>query len=344
MSWVRSCRIDPMNHDLNDTLIFVKVVETGGFINAARALGVPKTTVSRKVLALEQRLGARLLKRTTRRIGLTEAGSAYYERCRGIVGALSEAEAMVSELNTAPRGWLRINLPYSMALDSIGPMLDGFLARYPDVRVELVASDEPLDLVASDIDLALRIGALPDSTQSARQLCKSGSHVYASLDYIRRHGAPSSPDDLRHHRVLALTTQRQGSRFGWHLRPADAKGVNGFREYAVDAVLVSSDAETLVAPLVAGAGLAMLPDGYVDDPIAEGRVQRVLRDWAGPVTEFNVVFPPGRTPPPKARAFVDYLVEELRRNPCVEVCARAGMPKPEDEVRRIAPEASFAAY
>lgn len=333
-----------MNHDLNDTLIFVKVVEAGGFIHAARALGVPKTTVSRRILALEQRLGARLLKRTTRRIGLTEAGSAYYERCRGIVGALSEAEAVVSELHSAPRGWLRINLPYSMALDSIGPMLDGFLERHRDVRVELVASDEPLDLVASDIDLALRVGALPDSTQSARQLCRSGSHVYASVDYLRRHGAPESPDALRAHRALALTTQRQGSRFGWHLRPSDAKGINGFRDYPIEAVVVSSDVETLVAPLLAGTGLALLPDGYVDDPIAEGRVQRVLRDWAGPDTEFNVVFPPGRTPPPKARAFVDYLVERLRDNPCVQVSERACLPKPDDEVRSIAPEHPFAAY
>jgi DNA-binding transcriptional LysR family regulator len=341
---IRSLTMMPMNHDLNDTLIFVKVVESGGFIHAARALGVPKTTVSRKVLALEQRLGARLLKRTTRRIGLTEAGAAYYERCRGIVGALADAEAVVSELHAAPRGWLRINLPYSMAQDSIGHMLDGFMTRHPDVRVELVASDEPLDLVASDIDLALRIGALPDSTQSARQLCRSGSHVYASVDYIRRHGAPAMPDELRQHRALALTTQRQGSRFGWHLRPADAKGLNGFRDYAVDAVLVSSAAETLGAPLIAGAGIAMLPDGYVDDPIAEGRVQRVLRDWAGPEIEFNVVFPPGRTPPPKARAFVDYLVEKLRDNPCVQVSERACMPKIDDEVRVLVPERSFAAY
>jgi DNA-binding transcriptional LysR family regulator len=333
-----------MNHDLNDTLIFVKVVETGSFISAARLLGVPKTTVSRKVLGLEERLGARLIKRTTRRLGLTEAGAAYYERCRSISGALADAEAAVNELHSAPRGWLRVNLPYSTAMNSITPLLDGFMARYPDVRVELVASDEPLDLVASQIDLALRLGALPDSTQSARQLCRSGSHVYASLDYIRRHGAPSSPDELRQHRALVLATQRQGNRFGWHLRPADAKGVNGFREYPVDAVLVTGDPETLLAPLIAGAGIAMIPDGYVDEPIEDGRVQRILRDWAGPPTEFNVVFPPGRTPPPKARVFVDYLVEELRRNRCLDVCERAGMPKPDDEVRVLVADRSFAAY
>lgn len=314
-----------MPHDLNDTLVFVKVVEQGSFIAAAKALGVPKTTVSRRIQQLEERVGARLLKRTTRRLGLTEAGAVYYDHGRRAALELDAANAAVHQLHGAPRGWLRVTLPYSFAIDVITPMLPDFFARYPEVRVELLMSDTRLDLVGSDIDLALRIGALDDSSLSARRLCRYRSHVYASPAYLARHGEPLSPEDLRHHRALAMPTHRHGNRYAWALHDGGSP-----REFAVDPIFVGNDPASLRAPLLAGVGLALVPDGFVDTLQASGgELHRVLDPWQAAERELHVVFPPGRTPPPKVRAFVDFLVERLRQIACLDVSETAALlPRP----------------
>ena len=159
-----------MAHDLNDTLIFVKVVEQGSFIAAATALGLPKTTVSRKVQELETRLGARLLHRTTRRLGLTEAGSVYHEHCQRIARELEEAEGAVNQLQSGPRGWLRFTVPYSIGITWIAPLLGEFHARHPEIQLDMHLGNEKLDLIAGEADLALRVGTLPDSNLVARKL------------------------------------------------------------------------------------------------------------------------------------------------------------------------------
>ena len=150
-----------MSHDLNETLIFVKVVEQGSFIAAAKSLGLPKTTVSRKVQELETRLGARLLHRTTRRLGLTEAGSIYHEHCQRIARELEEAESAVSQLQSGPRGWLRFTVPYSIGITWIAPLLGQFHAQYPEIRLDMHMGNEKLDLIAGEADLALRVGPCP---------------------------------------------------------------------------------------------------------------------------------------------------------------------------------------
>ena len=137
-----------MSHDLNDTLIFVKVVEQGSFIAAANVLRLPKTTVSRKVQELETRLGAQLLHRTTRKLGLTEAGNVYYEHCQRIARELSEAASAVSQLHAGPRGWLRFTAPYSIGIDKIAPLLGEFHAQYPEIRVEMLLANDTLDLIS----------------------------------------------------------------------------------------------------------------------------------------------------------------------------------------------------
>lgn len=169
-----------MTHDLNDTLIFVKVVEQGSFIAAANALGLPKTTVSRKVQELETRLGARLLHRTTRRIGLTEAGSVYHEHCQRIARELEEAESAVGQLQSGPRGWLRFTVPYSLGITWIAPLLGEFHAQYPEIQLDMHLGNEKLDLIGGEADLALRVGALPDSNLVARKLGSLRTQVFAS--------------------------------------------------------------------------------------------------------------------------------------------------------------------
>lgn len=295
-----------MTHDFNETLIFVKVVEKGSFTAAAEALGMPKATVSRKVAELERRLGTHLLKRTTRKLGLTEAGAVYYEHSAPMALQLQDAESAVSQLNSSPRGWLRFTAPYSLGCDCISPLLPEFMTRYPEVRVEMLLSNDPLDLVAGEMDLALRIENLPDSSLSARRLARIRMHVYASPAYLSQYGEPMEPEDLEHHRALAFSQDRQNGRYVWSL--SDGRRVV---EAPVSPVLVANDPPSLLNTVISGLGLALLGDPLGKAAVAQDRLRRVLSAWAGPRVDLNAVFPPGRMHAPKVRAFVDFLSEHL---------------------------------
>jgi DNA-binding transcriptional LysR family regulator len=296
-----------MTRDLNETLIFARVVEHGSFISAARSLRLPKTTVSRKVQELEVRLGATLLHRTTRKLGLTEAGNLYFEHAQRIARELDEAESAVGQLQEGPRGWLSVTAPYSVGVNWIAPLLGEFHARHPEVRVELLLSNEPMDLIAKEIDVALRVGNLPDSNLVARRLSVFRTQVYASPLYLERFGEPLQPEDLRHHRALAFQkSRRSNGDYVWALG-------NGERseEFLVDPILVANDPAALNGALVCGEGL-MLGSDVTMKPFAEKQlVQRVLAGWTGPEMDFNALFPRGRMQSPKVRAFVDFLVERL---------------------------------
>ena len=293
--------------DLNDTLIFVKVVEHGSFISAARALRLPKTTVSRKVQDLETRLGAQLLHRTTRKLGLTEAGNVYFEHCQRIARELDEAESAVGQLQSGPRGWLRVTAPYSLGTTWIAPLLGEFHARHPEVRVELILSNEQLDIIAGEIDVALRVGNLPDSNLVARKLSVFRTSVYATPSYIERFGEPLHPDDLIHHRALAMTKNRNGNAFIWALGEESGK----LRDYPVDPIVIANDPAALRGALLGGEGLMLTSDTMVRAYAEQGLVQRVLAGWRGADYDLNALFPRGQVQSPKVRAFVDFLVERL---------------------------------
>lgn len=296
-----------MTRDLNDTLVFVKVVEHGSFISAARSLRLPKTTVSRKVQELETRLGVQLLHRTTRKLGLTEAGNIYFEYSQRIARELDEAESAVGQLQNGPRGWLRFTAPYSLGIDNIAPLLVEFRARHPEVRVDMVLSNEPQDLIDKEIDVALRIGNLPDSNLVARRLSVFRTQVFASPEYIRRHGEPLHPNDLMHHATLAMNKHRgNGNGFAWTL--GDGERDIDFR---INPVFVANDYGALKNALMTGEGLMLAADVTMKPLVEHGIVQRVLAGWTGPEYEFNAVFPRGMTQSPKVRAFVDFLVERL---------------------------------
>jgi DNA-binding transcriptional LysR family regulator len=295
-----------MTRDLNDTLIFVKVVELGSFIAAARALRLPKTTVSRKVQELEARLGAQLLNRTTRKLGLTEAGNVYYEHSQRIARELDEAESAVVQLQGGPRGWLRYTAPYSVGINWIAPLLGEFHARHPEVRVDMLLTNDNVDIIDRELDVALRVGALPDSNFVARRLAVFRTQVYASPSYVERHGEPLHPDDLQHHRALAMHRHRRNGGYHWTL--GDGAGQ---REFRVDPVLVANDPGALTGALICGEGLMLTSDVLIKPYAEKGMVQRVLAGWTGPDMDFNAVFPRGRVASPKVRAFVDFLVERL---------------------------------
>jgi DNA-binding transcriptional LysR family regulator len=295
-----------MARDLNDTLVFVRVVEHGSFIAAARALQLPKTTVSRKVQDLETRLGAQLLHRTTRKLGLTEAGNIYFEHCQRIARELDEAESAVGQLQGGPRGWLRLTAPYSVGITWIAPLLGEFHARHPEVRVEMELTSDSLDLIDKELDLALRLGHLPDSNLVARRLAVFRTQVYAGTEYLKRHGEPLHPNDLQHHRAITFQKFRRNGGYCWPLNDGERT-----IEYRVDPILVANDPAALKGALVCGEGLMLASDLTMKRYAEEGLVQRVLAGWTGPDMEFNAVFPGGRAQSPKVRAFVDFLVERL---------------------------------
>lgn len=332
-----------MSRDLNDTLVFVRVVEHGSFIAAARALQLPKTTVSRKVQDLETRLGAQLLHRTTRKLGLTEAGNIYFEHCQRIARELDEAESAVGQLQRGPRGWLRITAPYSLGIERIAPLLGEFHALHPDVRVEMLLTNEALDIIDKELDIALRIGALPDSTFVARSLATLRTQVFASAAYLERHGEPLHPDDLQHHRTLAMTKQRRNGGFSWPLDDG-----TGMTDYRIDPVFVANDPAGLRGALLCGEGLMLANDVMVKPFVERGYLRRVLPAWNGPEYELNAVFPRGRVQSPKVRAFVDFLVERFdydadymqlqcpdKRRECLQAQTRAA-DAAKAELRRVA--------
>ncbi len=297
-----------MTPDLNDTLAFVSVAESGSFTAAAKELRLPKTTLSRRIRSLEARLGAQLLHRTTRRISLTEAGAVYFEQCRHIARRLAEAEALVGQLQGRPRGVLRVTAAYSVMLNLVGPLLGEFRSLHPEVTIDLVLSHATLDLIGEHIDLALRLGPLPDSSLMARRLARLPNRVYASPAYLSEHGEPGHPEELRRHPALVTRVARRGSDYAW---PMSRDGVT--RDFPISPVMEADDPELLKAPLFAGAGLMMATDLIMARHLAQGLVTPILPGWLGRCPELHAVFPGGGIPPPKLRAFIDFLAARLDR-------------------------------
>jgi DNA-binding transcriptional LysR family regulator len=309
-----------MLRDFSDTVAFVKVVQEGSFTAAARVLKVPKTRVSRKVQELEQRLQAQLLNRTTRSLKLTEAGAAYFQYTHAVVKDLEEAENAVAELQDHPRGWLRITAPFWLGTRVLAPMLSEFRRFYPEVRPQLLLGNEVVDLMAKDIDVALRlwVGPLPDSSLAARRLGELPMGIYAAPAYLERAGVPRHPSELASHDCLLVQyyferqaiewpLSRNGEQFNAPLRP----------------VAVAGDPEALHSFLLAGDGLLMTNHLRVAADVAAGRLVRVLDEWHGPTPVLHAVRPSGRVQPPKVRAFLDFLAPRLDfTRPVPMPCAR----------------------
>ncbi|MFK7928466.1 MAG: LysR substrate-binding domain-containing protein, partial [Myxococcota bacterium] len=190
--------------DWNELAIFVKVVQEGSFIEASRSLGVPRSTVSRKIASLEDRLGVRLLQRTTRSVQPTDEGRAYYERCSPLIREAAEAARAVGSRQDVPTGRLRITAPSVLGHHFLGPIVSDFLAQWSDVRVELLLTDRVVNLVEEGYDLAVRVGKLPDSNLIARRLGESQIRVVASSAYLQRYGEPSTSSDLSDHRCIVV--------------------------------------------------------------------------------------------------------------------------------------------
>jgi DNA-binding transcriptional LysR family regulator len=232
--------------------LFVDVVAAGSFSEAGRRRGLAASSVTRSINALEDELGARLLNRTTRKLSLTEAGRLYHERSLRILADVEDAKLSVTQLEAAPRGTLRLNVPVAFGTLHVAPALPEFLARYPAVQIDLDMTDAFIDLVEQGVDLAVRIGELEDSSLIARRLARNHRVICASPDYLRSAGVPRVPADLRQHNCLIY--KRQPGRAVWRLRNAE-----GTVEIDVGGTLRSNNSDALHAATLGGRGLAILP-------------------------------------------------------------------------------------
>jgi DNA-binding transcriptional LysR family regulator len=292
--------------DLNEIVIFARVVQAGSFTAAARALGQPKSTVSRKVSDLEQRLDARLLQRTTRKLSLTDAGRTYYDYCARILSELEHAEQALASLQAKPRGSLRVTAGLNSSY--LGPIVSEFLVRYPDVRLELLCTGRSVDLIEERFDVGIRAGVLPDSSLIARNLGNATWILVATPAYLKKHGRPKTPDELDRHDYLA---------FGSGIATVHLRLEHGARSAEVElpARLLVSDMDILHAAACANLGIALLPAFRCVDDLRARRLERVLPDWAPPATPVHVVYPTSRHLSPNVKSFVEHLQKRMSPPP-----------------------------
>lgn len=286
----------------DDTLAFLAVAQFGGFTAAAARLRQPKTNLVRRVRALEASLGARLFDRTTRSLSLTEAGHTYRQRLGDWGAMLVEAEQAVKDLQGEAAGWIRLSLPHSLASGIVAPLLVEFGTLHPRIRFDLLLDHRSADLVADDVDIALRMGPLPDSTLLARRLTRFPNRVYAAPAYLQRHGVPLRPTDLIGHVTLANRLAQRTEGHAWGLSDGGA-----MRDYPIAPVMIADDPSALLAALDAGRGLMLATDALVVPLVKAGRVVPVLGGWTGRMPELHAVFPTGRGSFLKIRLFVDFL-------------------------------------
>ena len=297
---------------LSGMRLFTKVVETGGFSAAGRQVGVNASSVSRLVGRLEDSLGTRLLNRSTRHIGLTEAGRLYYERASRIVADVDEANAALAELDEAPRGTLRLNAPVVFGRRYVTPYMREFLETHEEVRVELNVTDHYVDLIEEGADLAIRIGGPSPSSYIVRKLATIDRVLCASPAYFARHGRPERPEDLARHNCIVL--RRHPGEVVWELI-----GEDGNFAVPVSGNFASNNSGAIAAATIAGVGIALLPVWMVGREIQQGQAEIVLGEYrahpTGLADEVYAVFPHARNLSAKVRACVDFLARKFRSEP-----------------------------
>ena len=288
--------------DPNDLLIFARVAELGSFSRAAERLGLPKSTVSRRLAALEQRMGERLLLRTTRRQTVTEFGLQLLEHARQVVAEMDAVAVLREQRQAAPSGRLRVSMPSDFANLLLVDSLAAFMALHPAISLELDLSPRRVDLLGEGFDVAIRMGDLPDDALLVASKLAVFTHgLYASPDYLAEHGDPQSPDDLARHAAVRLM-RGSGEPAAWTLIQGDQRwsGVPAGRASA-------NSPEMLIRLARAGAGVAAVPDGFAQADVRSGALRRVLPGWTLPTSTAWAVYPGRKLMPAKTRAFVDML-------------------------------------
>jgi len=291
--------------DFEALAIFAKVVELRSFAAAATELALSKATVSKAVGRLEERLGARLFNRTSRRLALTDAGRTLAVRAAQLLadGEAAENEALAQ--SAAPRGVVRLAVPMTFGVNVLAPLLPDFLAQYPDVAVDMHLSDAMVDLIGEGFDIGVRIASLPDSSLVARRLCAMPRHTVAAPSYLERYGRPTHPMHLAQHRCFAyayLSTPNV-----WHFTNATGEEAT----VRPSGQLRVNNGEAVLPALIAGLGIADLPDFIVGDAIAAGQVEVILKDWKQTEGAVHLVMPPGGPRPARVEVLIEFLADRL---------------------------------
>jgi DNA-binding transcriptional LysR family regulator len=293
--------------EISDLRAFTKVVELESLTKAGRILGVPKSTISRRITRLEEHLGAQLIRRSTHQVTLTEQGSLFYEYCKRCLGLLHDGERAIQSQRSNPQGLLRIVVPHELDRSVLGPLIADYLEAYPDVRlVSVVASDQG-ELLRNGFDVGIMAGALPlaESSFIATRLGEAEYGIYAAPEYVERKGAPQGHVDLPRFDLLAWGEADQ--RVVWHLHGQEGEVAIEFKPR-----LICNDLMLLRQAVLSGLGIAALPSFVCKHDLASGRIFEALPAWRPPATQFYAVFPNHQAIPPHARALIDFLVERLR--------------------------------
>jgi DNA-binding transcriptional LysR family regulator len=290
--------------DLNDIVVFARVIEAGSFTAAARLLGMPKTTVSRRIAALEREVGVRLLQRTTRSLNATDAGRLYYERSSQALRTIEDANARLTEAGAEPSGTIRISAPVGFGGHFLTDTVFDFLAAYPKTKLELDLTDDQLNLVENGIDLAFRTGILPDSTLIGRKLGSTHRILCASPDYLARDGVPAEPADLARHNCVIAGKSAASAHWVLH-------GPHGQETVAVSGRFAANEMQAVVAAAIAGYGIALVPYQVAEASIGDGQLRRVLPAYTTPAGGLYAVYPSSRHLSPLVKAFIELAAARL---------------------------------
>jgi len=315
-----------MDSDADDLLLFARVAEAGSFSRAAERVGLPKSTVSRRLAALEKRLGERLLLRTTRKLTITDFGQGVLDHARALATEVDGALALALSRQARPSGRLRVTMPGDFASLALEQALADFVARYPDIALEVDLSPRRVDLIGENFDLAIRMGTLADDAQlAARPLAHFTMGLYASPKLLATHGEPLHPDALRDMPALMILT-RAGEPAPWPLTPRAAQDAGAERLVLMPAHrTLANSPELLIRLARSGAGVAAVSDFFAEPYVRSGELERVLVDWCLPVSTAWAVFPGRRFMPARTRVFIDMLLEALAP------CAAGGPASPGGE-------------
>lgn len=289
---------------LTSMAVYLRVVEKGGFSAAAEEFDISPTMVGKHVRALEERLGGRLLNRTTRSQSLTELGRTYYERCKQVVADVEAMEDIASEMRSTPRGVLRVNAPMSFGSMQLAPALADYMARFPEVEIDLSLNDRVVDLVDEGYEVAIRVGDLADSGLVARKLAPYRIIACASPDYLARHGKPRTPRDLLKHNCLAFSVGSVGHH--WHFQGASGKQI-----IAIKGRLQINNGEGLRNAALRGIGFIWQPESLVANDIKAKRLVRILVNHEPAPRAMHVVYHADRRPTPKLKSFVDFVLDRF---------------------------------
>lgn len=289
---------------------FVRTADLGSFVAAGRVLGLSPSAVGKAVTKLEDRLGVRLVQRSTRSLRLTEEGRAFHERCRRILDDLDDAHESLARTREAPRGRIRVSCPV-IAYHFLVPVLPAFMERYPEIGLDLDFSDRIVDLVEEGVDVAIRSGQPPDSRLMMRALRPFRLLLCASPTYLDRYGMPLCPRDLAGHRGIGFRYPNSGKLQDWPLRRPE-----GEPEPRIHHVMTCNNMEALRGAVTGGLGIGCMPDFLAEAPLASGALVTVLLDHLDAPGQFNLIWPSSRHLSPKVRVLVDFLAEHLFSTEC----------------------------